>query len=241
MTEEDYIEEVIRTNLLQQKLQDALASEEGNGASDDELLAYLQDSTALLDGAKRSSHILFNAEDRETAEQVLARIKSGELDFAEAAKQYSADSGSAADGGDVGWDVTSSFVTGYQSALTGLEKDQVSDLVESDYGIHIIKCTDVYNVPEGGINDLGQVPEEIVETVRTNMAASTGSTSFYSWYSEYRDAAELDINPMPEKLPYAVDLSQYEAATPEVTEDPGAADAAATEAPTDGTGQASTN
>ena len=241
MTEEDYIEEVIRTNLLQQKLQEALASEEGNGASDDELLAYLQDSTALLDGAKRSSHILFNAEDRETAEQVLARIKSGELDFAEAAKQYSADSGSAADGGDVGWDVTSSFVTGYQSALTGLEKDQVSDLVESDYGIHIIKCTDVYNVPEGGINDLGQVPEEIVETVRTNMAASTGSTSFYSWYSEYRDAAELDINPMPEKLPYAVDLSQYEAATPEVTEDPGAADAAATEAPTDGTGQASTN
>ena len=142
-------------------------------------LAYLQDSASLLDGTKRSSHILFNSEDRDTAEQVLERINSGELDFAAAAEQYSADTGSAAQGGDVGWDATASFVTGYQNALEGLEKDQVSDLVESDYGIHIIKCTDVYNVPEGGITELGQVPEEIVETVRTNMTASSGTTSFY--------------------------------------------------------------
>lgn len=210
MTEQEYIDEVIKVNLMQQKLQEVILEEDGSGSSDAELLAYLQDNAALLDGTKRSSHILFNVEDRETAEQVLAKIKSGELDFAEAAQQYSADSGSAAEGGDVGWDATASFVTGYQNALEGLEKDQVSDLVESDYGVHIIKCTDVYNVPEGGINDLGQVPEEIVEIVRTNMSASTGSTSFYSWYNEYRDAAELEINPMPENLPYAVDLSAYQ-------------------------------
>ena len=228
MTEEEYIDEVIRTNLLQQKIQEALTSEEGTGSSDEELLAYLQDSASLLDGTKRSSHILFNSEDRDTAEQVLERINSGELDFAAAAEQYSADTGSAAQGGDVGWDATASFVTGYQNALEGLEKDQVSDLVESDYGIHIIKCTDVYNVPEGGITELGQVPEEIVETVRTNMTASSGTTSFYSWYSDYRDAADLVINPMPEKLPYAIDLSAYQAATPDVTaEDPGATEGAA--------------
>ena len=214
MTEEEYIDEVIRTNLLQQKIQEALTSEEGTGSSDEELLAYLQDSASLLDGTKRSSHSLFNSEDRDTAEQVLERINSGELDF-------------AAQGGDVGWDATASFVTGYQNALEGLEKDQVSDLVESDYGIHIIKCTDVYNVPEGGITELGQVPEEIVETVRTNMTASSGTTSFYSWYSDYRDAADLVINPMPEKLPYAIDLSAYQAATPDVTaEDPGATEGA---------------
>lgn len=235
MTEEEYIDEVIRTNLLQQKIQEALTSEEGTGSSDEELLAYLQDSASLLDGTKRSSHILFNSEDRDTAEQVLNRINSGELDFAAAAEQYSADTGSAAQGGDVGWDATASFVSGYQTALDGLEKDQVSDLVESDYGIHIIKCIDVYNVPEGGINELGQVPEEIVETVRTNMTASSGTTSFYSWYSDYRDAADLVINPMPEKLPYAIDLSAYQAATPDVTvEDPGAtADGSAAEGSAD--------
>lgn len=234
MTEEEYIDEVIRTNLLQQKIQEALTSEEGTGSSDEELLAYLQDSASLLDGTKRSSHILFNSEDRDTAEQVLERINSGELDFAAAAEQYSADTGSAAQGGDVGWDATASFVTGYQNALEGLEKDQVSDLVESDYGIHIIKCTDVYNVPEGGITELGQVPEEIVETVRTNMTASSGTTSFYSWYSDYRDAADLVINPMPEKLPYAIDLSAYQAATPDVTaEDPGATEGSASQGSAD--------
>ena len=56
------------------------------------------------DGAKRSSHILFNTGDEATAQDVLDRINSGELDFAEAAKEYSQDTGSAENGGDVGWD-----------------------------------------------------------------------------------------------------------------------------------------
>lgn len=239
MTEQDYIDEVIRVNLLQQKLQEVISSEEGNGASDAELLAYLQDNASLLDGAKRSSHILFSGEDRETAEQVLERINSGELDFAEAAGQYSTDASSAAQGGDVGWDATATFVTAYQDALSGLEKDQVSGLVESNYGIHIIKCTDVYSVPGGGITELGQVPAEIVETVRTNMTASAGTTSFYTWFNEYRDAAELEINSMPANLPYAIDISQYQAqVAPEVTgDDPAAAaDGAVDENPGDTTG-----
>ena len=61
------------------------------------------------DGAKRSSHILFDSGDEATAREVLDKLNAGELDFAEAAKEYSKD-GSASDGGDVGWDKTSSFV-----------------------------------------------------------------------------------------------------------------------------------
>ena len=53
-------------------------------------------------GGKRSSHILFNEEDKATAEDVLQQLKNG-ADFAEMAKQYSQDTGSAENGGDVGW------------------------------------------------------------------------------------------------------------------------------------------
>ncbi|MCI8469823.1 MAG: parvulin peptidyl-prolyl isomerase [Eggerthellaceae bacterium] len=212
MTEEEYVNDILRMSLLTQKLEEAVVSDSGEGTSDAELLAYLQDNAALMDGTKRSSHILFNSADAETAADVLDRINSGELDFAEAAEQYSTDAASAASGGDVGWDATASFVTDYQNALDGLEVNQVSDLVESTYGIHIIKCTDVYNVPEEGVTSLGEVPEEIVETVRTNMSASTSGTSFYTWYTEYREAAELEINPMPSGLSYDVDLSEYESA-----------------------------
>ena len=212
MTEEEYVNDILRMRLLTQKLEEAVVNDSGEGTSDAELLAYLQDNAALMDGTKRSSHILFNSADAETAADVLDRINSGELDFAEAAEQYSTDAASAANGGDVGWDATASFVTDYQNALDGLEVNQVSDLVESTYGIHIIKCTDVYNVPEEGVTSLGEVPEEIVETVRTNMSASTSGTSFYTWYTEYREAAELEINPMPSGLSYDVDLSEYESA-----------------------------
>lgn len=53
----------------------------------------------------------------------------------------------------MGWDKTSSFVQEYTDALSGLEKDQVSGLVTSSYGIHIIKCTDVYNAPKEKADD----------------------------------------------------------------------------------------
>ncbi|WP_369677506.1 peptidylprolyl isomerase, partial [Klebsiella pneumoniae] len=90
---------------------------------------------------------LFDSADEATAQEVLDKINSGELDFAEAAQQYSKDS-SAQNGGDVGWDKMTSFVEPYQTALDGLAVDQVSGLVTTDYGIHIIKCTDEFNAPK---------------------------------------------------------------------------------------------
>ena len=140
-TEEKYRENV-ESQLLQKKLTESFASDEE--PSQEDLLKYAQMYASAYDGAKRSSHILFDSGDEATAQSVLDQINSGQLDVAEAAKQYSKDNavgtgGSAAKGGDVGWDKLNSFVTEYTDALGGLEKDQVSGLVTSQYGIHIIK------------------------------------------------------------------------------------------------------
>ena len=118
-----------------------------------------------FDNAKRSSHILFSAEDEATAQSVLDQINAGTLDFVEAVQEYSTDSAAKAKDGDVGWDKLSSFDTAYQEALDGLEKDQVSGLVTSSFGIHIIKCTDVYTAPEE-LTSTDQIPAEFVEQRR---------------------------------------------------------------------------
>ena len=219
-TEEKYRENV-ESQLLQKKLTESFASDEE--PSQEDLLKYAQMYASAYDGAKRSSHILFDSGDEATAQSVLDQINSGQLDFAEAAKQYSKDNaegtgGSAAKGGDVGWDKLSSFVTEYTDALAGLEKDQVSGLVTSQYGIHIIKCTDVFNAPkvvgEDGtetveLTSTDQIPVEFLDSVKESLKQQNQSTAVQEWFNEYKENADIQINPMPEGLPYAVDMSKY--------------------------------
>ena len=70
---------------------------------------------------------------------MLAEINNGG-DFASLAKQYSQDPGSAANGGDLGWPTTP-FVPEFQEAAEALDVDEVSGLVETTFGWHIIKRT----------------------------------------------------------------------------------------------------
>ncbi|MDE8701443.1 peptidylprolyl isomerase [Adlercreutzia equolifaciens] len=209
MTEESYVETVIQPNLLQTKLAEAVAAADSSDENGDASLQAAQEMADQWNGSKRSSHILFSADDEAKAQEVLDQINAGEIDFAEAAKQYSTDTGSAENGGDVGWDALNSFVTEYQEALNGLETDQVSTLVKSDYGYHIIKCTDTFTVPEGGITSIDQLPAEFQDYI-TYMEQNNASSNFTTWFAEYRENAEITITPMPEGLPYDIDLAPYE-------------------------------
>ena len=207
-TEEEY-RESIKGSLLQQGV--SAHFEQNAETTDEELLEAAKMYGSYYDGAKRSSHILFDAGDEATAQDVLARIKAGSLDFAEAAKQYSKDS-SAENGGDVGWDRTNSFVTAYQEALDALNVNEVSDLVTSDYGIHIIKCTDVYTAPEE-ITSIDQLPEEFRDMVKSQAASVSASQKSQEWLDGLREKAEIVINPMPSNVPYNIDVEKYKTAS----------------------------
>ncbi len=223
-TDEDTYRSSVEIGLLEQKLSDTVAQPEE--PSDEDLLQYAQMYATAYDGAKRSSHILFNADDEATAQDVLDRINSGELDFAEAAREYSQDTASAENGGDVGWDKLNNFVTEYTDALSGLEKDQVSGLVTSDYGIHIIKCTDVFTAPEE-VTSIDQLPSEFVDAIRTTVENSNKSQAFTDWYNDYKENADIQINDMPENVPYNLDMSQYESS--ESSSDSASTDASSAE------------
>lgn len=227
MTEESYRAE-IEQKLKENKLYASFASDED--PSDADMLQYAQMYATAYDGAKRSSHILFNSDDEATAQEVLNKINSGELDFVEAVKEYSQDTGTVEKDGDVGWDKTSKLVTEYTDGLAPLEKDQVSGLVTSDYGIHIIKCTDVYTAPEE-VTSLDQIPEEWISNIASSLKSTKQQEAYQQWLEEATEAADIKINDMPQGLPYDVDMSKYPAATTDE----------GTDGATDGTADGSTD
>ncbi len=93
-----------------------------------------------------------NQETKRKAEEVLEKVKSGEKSFEELAQEYSED-GSAAEGGDLGLFSKGTMVPEFENAAFALNVGEVSDLVLTEYGYHIIK------VEEQVKNDAGEVTE----------------------------------------------------------------------------------
>jgi len=115
--------------------------------SDADLRAAYEKDKSRLEVAERrhGRHILITGSDeaaRVQAEQVLAQAKSGK-DFAELAKQYSKDPGSAHNGGDLGWAERSSFVKPFADALFSMSVGEIRGPVKTQFGYHIIRLDEI--------------------------------------------------------------------------------------------------
>ena len=86
---------------------------------------------------------LSDEEAKKKAEEVLKKVKDGG-DFASLAKEYSNDTENASSGGDLVWSSkeNTKFVSEFSNAAYSLNKDQVSDVVKTPFGYHIIKVLD---------------------------------------------------------------------------------------------------
>lgn len=205
---EDQYRQAIEEGFRDEALMENVAGDSAE-ADDSEVLEMLNTYYTMFDGAKRSSHILFSSDDEATAQEVLDQINAGTLDFADAAKQYSTDTASAENGGDVGWDATNTFVDAYTTALGELSKGEVSGLVTSDYGFHIIKCTDEFSC-DGTADSLDDYPSEFVDYISNIVKSQNQSSAYNDWFTSYKDQADIQINDMPEDVPYNLDMTQYE-------------------------------
>ncbi len=112
--------------------------------------AYEQELARFqADEERQASHILFeigegtDADVRAQAEAVRERIMSGELSFADAAAEYSADPGSAVAGGDLGFNGRGVFVAPFEDALFALTQGELSEPVRTEFGYHLIKLNDI--------------------------------------------------------------------------------------------------
>ncbi len=90
---------------------------------------------------KYASDDSVNTDAKKKAEDVLSKVKGG-ADFAETAKKYSQDT-SASNGGDLGYFGKGKMVPEFEKAAFALKTDEVSGVVKTVYGYHIIKVTDV--------------------------------------------------------------------------------------------------
>jgi peptidyl-prolyl cis-trans isomerase C len=99
----------------------------------------------------RASHILIRVPEnadaaakeqaKSKATDVLKQVKSGQ-DFAQLAKTHSQDPGSAPGGGDLGYFMHGQMVGAFERAAFGMKPGEVSELVETPFGFHIIKVAD---------------------------------------------------------------------------------------------------
>ena len=117
--------------------------------SDDQLKVQYQNNIQQYQVPNRVhvEHILFMTvgktdaevdEIKKTAEDVLKQAKKGGK-FEDLAKKYSEDPGTKEKGGDLGWITQGQTVPEFEKTAFGLDKGQISDLVRTQYGFHIIK------------------------------------------------------------------------------------------------------
>jgi peptidyl-prolyl cis-trans isomerase D len=117
--------------------------------SDDQLKVQYQNNIQQyqVPNRVRAEHILFMTvgktdaevdEIKKTAEDVLKQAEKG-AKFEDLAKKYSEDPGSKEKGGDLGWITHGQTVPEFEKTAFGLDKGQISDLVKTQYGFHIIK------------------------------------------------------------------------------------------------------
>ena len=121
--------------------------------TDDELKAVYQQNIQQYEVPNRvhAEHILFTtvgktdaevAEIKKKAEDVLAQARKKGANFEDLAKKYSEDPGSKTKGGDLGWLVQGQTVPEFEKAAFSLPKGEISDLIKTQYGFHIIKVLD---------------------------------------------------------------------------------------------------
>lgn len=111
--------------------------------TDEDAQAYYQDHLDKYStkGQRKVRHILLK-DDEAKAEELLAKLKAGE-DFATLAKENSEDVGSAKQGGDLGWIEKGVMDPAFEEAAFALNaKGDISDVVKSDFGYHIIQLED---------------------------------------------------------------------------------------------------
>ena len=128
--------------------------------------------------ARKASHILFRlaeeapeeqqAEVTAKAEAALARANTGE-DFAALAEELSEDPGSGSKGGDLGLVAKGQMVPPFEEAVFDMVADEIRGLVKTDFGLHIIKLTEL--TPERQLA-LSDVREEIISAEKRRSAAN---------------------------------------------------------------------
>ncbi|MDQ0114687.1 peptidylprolyl isomerase [Paenibacillus harenae] len=161
--------------------------------TDEEISQYFEankDTFTETPTTVRASHILVATQ--EEADAILAQLKGG-ADFAAIAKEKSTDTASAANGGDLDFFKKADMDPAFGEAAFTLKVGELSGVVQSSFGFHIIKKTD---------EKLGTYPtlDEKKEEIRKTLVAQEAGGLSEAWLTEIREKAKI-TNTMPTPTP----------------------------------------
>lgn len=157
---------------------DAVAKNET--VSDDAINAYFSEHQDEFGQSeeRKASHILISvsadASDeekqaaREKAEEILDQVRQNPEQFAEIAKERSDDPGSAPRGGDLGFFGRGVMVKSFEEKIFSMQLDEISDIVETDFGFHVIKLTAIKEEKRPGLEE---VREQIGQKLKLEMVS----------------------------------------------------------------------
>ena len=195
---EEELEDMLR---LEYKRNEAVIDYIGDNLSDNEIQKYYDEN---IIGDIKASHILITPEvdndatdeEKEKAEEkaerqakkIIKKLNNGE-DFAELAKEYSDDSATAEDGGNLGFFNTDDMDENFMAAVKKLDIDEYTkEPVKTQYGYHIILKTDQEEKPK-----LKKVKAEIKETLANNKL-DNDSTLHYQTLMDIREENNMKWN-----------------------------------------------
>ncbi len=197
----------IRKNLMIQKLQEKKFGDVQVGPKEVEnFFNTFKDSLGIIPEKVKIAHIMRIPEASEKtkekyrafAQAILDSIKAG-ADFAEMAKKYSEDPGSAKEGGDLGFVKRGVFYPEFEAAAFALQPGQISDVVESPVGFHIIQMIEkrgesihtrhiLIKIKKGDEADLRAI--EFLSAIRDSIVKGVGTFQDYAKkYSEDKETA----------------------------------------------------
>ncbi|AKG05018.1 MULTISPECIES: peptidylprolyl isomerase [Salimicrobium] len=171
----DAFKETIRQSLLQEQ-----AAAETVDISEKEMKDYYERMKTEV----QASHIL--VEDKETAEEVKKKLADG-AEFSELASEYSSD-GSAQQGGKLGYFGPGEMAQEFEAAAYKLDKGEISEPVQSQFGYHIIKVTDKRDA-----EDVKPYEEAKPEIKRTLVSQKVDQQKMQQHLQKIMDEAEIDV------------------------------------------------
>ncbi|HXD41553.1 MAG TPA: SurA N-terminal domain-containing protein [Ramlibacter sp.] len=180
----------------------------GLSVNEQDLKTYYEQNAGRLSGTeeRRASHILIAASksapaaEREKAQaraqELLAEVKKSPGSFAEIAKKNSQDPGSAVNGGDLDYFARGAMTKPFEDAAFSLKKGEISGVVESEFGYHIIMVTDIKSPKQRSFEEMKPEIEAELKKQQAQRKFAEAADTFSNGVYEQADS----LKPVADKL-----------------------------------------
>jgi len=180
--------------------------------NEQELKTYYEQNLQRLSSKeeRRASHILITAAkdapeaDKKTArakaEALLKDVKAKPASFAEVARKNSQDPGSAVKGGDLDFFARGAMVKAFEDAAFSMKKSDISEVVESEFGFHIIQLTDIKSPKAQSFESMRPALEADLKKQLAQRKFAESAETFTNMVYEQSDS----LKPVADKLKLSI-------------------------------------